>query len=303
MKRFSVILVVFTCIFFSCKKEYSLQKFSIDGSVTDISYSEKTFSVNNHADLLLKTPTGLKIHIPAYAFVNSLGQPVSDNIIIEVKEYLKPDAMILHNKPSVSGGRPLESGGEFFIGAIRGTDKLKLAPGIFIQLDLPKIGVDLKGMKVFNGIPTASSTANIDWVLNNNSGNVVAPIDSSALTPYALFSDNIDWINCDRYPIEQVVDYDIYTGNSPDPNKTFAYIHFTGRNSVMTSYKVGTQSLLRAGVLELEATIVGLCIKDNERYVSIMPATLRRGGSTTLDRFVKMTEDELKQKLKTLRYK
>lgn len=179
MKKFILFLIACPFIFLSCKKEYSLQNFSIGNSITDISYSEKTFSVNNHTELLLKTPTGLKVHIPAYAFVNSLGQTINDNIIITVKEYLKPDAMILYNKPSSAGGRPLESGGEFFIGAMRGTEKLKLVPGIFIQLDLPKIGVKLSGMRVFNGVVNPSQPDNVDWVLNNNSGSIVAPIDST----------------------------------------------------------------------------------------------------------------------------
>ena len=293
-------MIVGFCLVLSCQKEYSLQNFSIGNSITDISYSEKTFSVNNQADLLLKTPTGLKIHIPAYAFVNGTGQPVSDNIIIEVKEYLKPDAMILYNKPSAAGDKPLESAGEFFIGAMRGTEKLKLAPGIFIKLDLPKIGVNLNGMKVFNGIVNSSLPGNVDWVLNNNGGNIVAPIDSTALSPFGLFCDEIEWINCDRYLPDQVIDYDIQPGNCPDPDKTMVYVHFTGRNTVISGFKTGSPAIFRARMIEGPVTIVGLSIINGERYVSLNSKTIRRGESVTMN-FITMNEAELKQKLKALR--
>ena len=301
MKKFSLVLIVLFSISLSCKKEYSLQKFSISDPITDIGYSAKTFAVSNQADLLLKTPTGLKIHIPAYSFVNKLGQVIADNIIIEVKEYLRPGAMILYDKPSSAGGRPLESGGEFLIGATSGTEKLKLAPGVFIQLDLPKTGVKLSGMRVFNGVVNSSLPDNVDWAINTNSGNVVTPIDSSSLSAYSLFCDSIDWINCDRYAAQQVVDYTIYSGNSPDPDKTIAYIHFTGRNSVISADTVGSPIIFRAGVLEGPATVVGICIKNGERYVSLSSVTMKRGGSVTMNNFIKMTEEELKQKLRALR--
>src|SRR5688572_19945863 len=114
----------------SCQKEISYVR---DNS---LSSSNKTFSFQNTTPAELTTPTGLKIWIPANAFVNSGGAPVTNNITLQVKEILLPDAMILNRKPTMSNGLPLESGGEFYLRATSGNQELRLAPGVLINMEL-----------------------------------------------------------------------------------------------------------------------------------------------------------------------
>ena len=299
MKWFLIIFVVFACIILSCQKEHSLQKFSLNGSVNDISYSEKTFLVNNHADILLKTPTGLKIHFPAYAFVNQLGQTIADNITIEIKEILKPDAMILQNVLSVSGSELLESGGEFYVGVKSGPDKLKMAPGVYMKMDLPNIGVNLSGMQVFNGrIDTI--TGNFNWQLNTNPGNVVAAdsTGSSNFDSYSLFSYELEWLNVDKFINEPKFDLTVHPGNTPNVDSTDGYIQLLGRNSAMFLMNNGTS--LYGNVIAGPVAIIGICRSNGFFKASIQKINISSAQSSTMN-FVTMSEAELKQKLKALR--
>ena len=299
MKWFSVILIAFICLILSCRKEYSLQKFNIGTSASDISYSEKTFLVSNHADLLLKTPTGAKLHFPAYAFVNKLGQTVADNITIEVKEILKPDAMILHNILSVSGNELLESGGEFYIGVKSGSEKLKLAPGVYMKMSLPNIGVNVSGMQVFNG-KVDTTTGNFNWQLNTNPGNLVAAdsTGNSNFDSYSLFSYELEWINCDRFINEPKFDLTVYPGNSPNVDSTDGYIQLPGRNSAM--FLMNNGITLYGRVIAGPVAIIGICRSNGVLKASIQKINIGSVQSSTMN-FVTMSEAELKQKLKALR--
>jgi hypothetical protein len=300
MKRYFLVVTSLVCLLFtihSCtSKELS---FTVK---TTLSYSEKTFSVNNHTKLDLETPTGLKIHIPASAFVNKTRQPVADNIMIEVKEILRPDAMILNDMPTVSNGRPLESAGEFFIGARSGNEQLELAAGFLIQLDLPDLDVNMNGMQVFNGKRDAS-TGYFNWQLNTNPGNdVIRVVDSSNFVSsreyYSLFSDNLDWINVDKILNEPTFRFDVSYGNTPNIDSTAAYLHLSGRNSVLNMY--WSMQNFSTNAIAGPATLVGICRKNGELYASISKMMIH-AGQTGLLNFTKMTEGELKQKLKVLR--
>ena len=299
MKWFPVIFVLFICIILSCQKDYSLQKFSFNGSVTDISYSEKTFQVSNYADIVIRTPTGLKVHFPAYAFINKLGQTVAENITIEVKEILKPDAMIIHKMATVSGNEILESGGEYYVAATSGSEKLELAPGIFMKMTLPKIGVNLNGMQVFNG-KTDTITGNFDWQLNTNPGNIVSA-DSTAnsnFESYNLFSDELEWINVDKFINEPKFDLTVYPGNTPNIDSTDGYIQLLGRNTLMFLMNNGTS--LYGRTIAGSTAIIGIYRSNGVLKASIQKMNINSGQSSTMN-FVTMSEAELKQKLKALR--
>ena len=291
------LIVGLLSIFHSCtSKELSFT------NKTTLSYAERTFSVSNSQKVDLETSTGLKIHIPAADFVNELGQPVTNNIIIEVKEILRPDAMILNDMPTVSNGRLLESAGEFFIGAKSGNEQLKLAPGFFIQLDLPDLGVNMDGMQVFNG-KRDPITGDFNWQLNNNPGNnVIRVVDSSSFATnkeyYSLFSENLEWINVDKLVNEPTFQFDVAFGNTPDADSTAVYLHLSGRNSVLNLYR-NTQHF-STNTIAGPATIVGICRRNGELQASISKVTINAGQTSMLN-FIRMTEVELKQKLKALR--
>lgn len=278
----------------SCQKEISFVK---DNS---LSSSNKTFSFQNTSPAELTTPTGLTIRVPANAFVNSAGTPVTDNINLQVKEILLPDAMILNRKPTMSNRIPLESGGEFYLRATSGNQELQLAPGVLINMDLPRLPYSKDGMQVFNGIEDPV-TKEVNWIPNNNTGVRVSPRDSLQVNQEIsrLFSDNLGWINCDKFVNDPRIGYGANPGNCPNLDSTVVYVHLTGRNMILALPRA-TGRFYSDWLIQAQATLVGLCVTEGRLYASIVPVTMQDGQSATLN-FTAITDAELQRRLKSLR--
>lgn len=263
----------------------SLQDFYVKNATTP-----KKMSANSSQWITFTTSKGTKISFPDNAFVNSSGSSVTGDVDIEVLEILSPMEMILNNKPSMSNGAPLQSGGEFFIRVTKNGQKLRLATNSFVELKLPSNST-MNGMKVFNGRPQEDGSVN--WIENNNQGNFVFP-DSLGKT--SMFADSVDWINCDKFYNDPVITYSVLPGNCPLIDSTKIYLHLTGRNTVMSFPKNGISDKLIAS----PATIVAICVKEGKLYTSVMPVILENGKSVTLQ-FEPSSEEALKRKLQTLR--
>lgn len=274
-----------------CRKEVSFE--------SNIGYYENTYVMKSSYPTQLKTPSGLLIKFPADAFVRkSDGVSVNGDVSLVVKEILSPGAMIFKNKPSQSAGRPLESGGEFYIGATSSANEpLKLAAGKLVEMRLPPVSYSMNGMFVFKGEEGPGGVVN--WQLNNGSGVRVSNRDTSgARDGYYMFSDQIDWINCDRYPTEPKITYTVNTGNCPDRDSTSVYVHFTGRNSVTTIYPVNG-SFRSDYLVTTPATIIGICQKNGQFFLSATKVSLQNGGETTMQ-FSSTNQEALKARLAQL---
>jgi hypothetical protein len=264
-------------------KYVSLQQF-----FTKNAPASKKVSANSSSIIFLTTTQGTNLRFPANAFVTKAGVPVTGDVNIEVQEISDPMNMILANKPTVSNGVLLESGGEFYIRVTKGNEVLKLAPNAFVNVDINK---NLTGMSVFNGAPQADGSVN--WVQNTNTGNFVFP-DSLGKTK--MFADSVEWINCDKFYNDPTISYSVLPGNCPLIDSTKIYLHLTGRNTVMSFPKNGISNQLIAA----PATIVAICVKEGTLYTSVMSVVLQDGKSVTLQ-FSPSTEEALKKKLKDLR--
>jgi hypothetical protein len=278
----------------SCQKEISFVR---DNS---LSSSNKTFSFQNTNPVEVTTPTGLKISMPANAFVNSAGTPVTTNINLQVKEILLPDAMILNRKPTMSNGLPLESGGEFYLRATSGGQELRLAPGVLINMELPKLPYNKNGMKVFNGREDPV-TKEVNWIPNNNTGVRVTPRDSVSVNdPVRLmFSDSLGWINVDKFVNEPLINYTANPGNCPNIDSTALFVHLTGRNMIL-SIRSSNGVFFSDRLIQAQATLVALCVTNGRLYTSLVPVIMQNGQSATLH-FAPMTDAELERRLKSLR--
>ena len=265
------------------KKYVSLEEF-----FTKNEPASKKISANSASPVFFSTSNGNNIRFPANAFVTKAGVPVTGDVNIEVQEILDPLNMILANKPTMSNGAPLESGGEFYISVTKNNEELKLAPNAFVSIDLKK---NFTGMSVFNGTPQADGTVN--WVQNTNTGNFVFP-DSLGQTK--MFADSVQWLNVDKFYNEPTITYTVLPGNCPLIDSTKIYLHLTGRNSVLAFPKNGISTQLIAA----PATVVAICVKEGTLYTSVMSVVLQNGKSVTLQ-FSQSTEEALKSKLKTLK--
>ncbi|MEI9808380.1 MAG: hypothetical protein WDO16_11195, partial [Bacteroidota bacterium] len=289
-------------LFTGCQPETSFLQKEKQTSLSDFYKSNsspaQTFAVNNVSGGVMTTSGGAKIHFPANGFVTESGAPVSGNVDIAVKEIFTPIDMILNNMPAMSGGLPLESGGEFEVKVTKNGQRLKLASGNFLQIEIPaRANVDMNGMQVFNGVKDAKG--NIDWSPNSTPGNFVVG-DSTLFTHSSLFCDSVNWINCDKFYNEPTVSFSVYPANAPSNDSTNVFVHLTGRNSVVKmNWTQGLSYFNSDKLLAVPSTIVGISIKNGQLYASVTPVSVQNGQSVTMD-FAPYTEAQLKQKLSQL---
>jgi hypothetical protein len=308
MRKYLFLLTWPVLIFIGCKKEFSTFYTSNTYSSLKEFFSTNAkpseyFVVNSSKNISLKTKGGSIITFEKNSFVDSLNQPVPGDVNIEVKEILTPAEMIYNQVYPVSDGKLLESGGQFYIHPKKNSKSLKLAPGKQVQIMLPNLGISMGGMRVFNGRPTNSGTgSSVNWKINNNPGNVVA-FDSlnfsglGALSPKKLFSDSIEWVNCDKFVYDQKISYLFIYPNPSEFDEIAVFVVFNGRNALASLGLLTNTSMISSNYLvSRPATIVALARKGKKLFASINSTTLVNGGSTTLN-FIEYSAVALKAKL------
>lgn len=259
--------------------------------------ASQTFTVNSSNFISVQGTKGTRFNFPPNAFVTLNNQPVTGSVSIEVKEILKPKEMILSNMPTVSDGKPLESGGQFFIRATQNSQELKLAPGKQVQVQA-KADTPMVNMRVFTGQVTA--TGSVNWQQSTNQADVVrqdTTLGAGALV-HSMFSSTVNWVNIDKFINEPLISYTVFPGNCPDLAQAITYVHLTGRNTVMGITKLADR-FSADKIVAGPATVVAICVKDKKLYYAFAPVTLTNGGSVTLQ-FMETTEEDLKAKLATL---
>jgi hypothetical protein len=310
VKPFNLLLIAIIFIAISgCQKELSSLRSGINKMTLDNFFNEtttsslQTFSLNTSNGGTIKGGKGSNFSFRPLSFVDLNGNLIRGDIKLQVLEVLTPADMILNNAPTMSNDLPLESGGAFYIKATYNNAGAKLAPGNFLKIDLVTPSASLPGMRVFSGY-VQDTTRSVNWVVNNSPGNTVTR-DSSRNnngidTMPKLFSDSLNWINCDRFVNEPKIHCNFLPENNPDEDSTAVFVQFTGRNSVTRIYQDANNGFGSPVLIAGPATIVGICIKDQKLYTSIISVSLQGGKSFAL-KFAEDTKEQLKSKLQSLK--
>jgi len=302
MKNSAVLVLVMALLFAACEPEISFVKEKIPASLDGFYQKQRgvtqPFSISNTSGGVITTSKGGKIYLPANGFETLSGGAVSGSVDISVKEILTPQDMIFNNIPTTSGGLLLESGGMYNIKVTKDNQPLRLKAGNFLRIVLPNIpGTDMNGMQVFNG--RADAKGDVDWVPNNAPGNFVVR-DSIMFSNSSLFTDSINWINCDKFINDPTVPYTVYPGNAPSNDSTNVFVHLTGLNSIVKmNWTQGLSYFKSDNLLAVPSTLVGISIKNGQLYASLKAVNVQAGQSVTLN-FTAYTESELKAKLAQL---
>lgn len=141
-----LIPVVLLCFLFSCK--------SSDAPLTDDPSLLPTlqFSINAGNDTTLRTPGGAIIQIPAGALQSEGTAPV----LLEIKEALTLQQMLMAGLVTSSNDEALSSGGMIYINAAAGRTVRITKP---IKVALPSSNLQ-KGMELYKGVEAADGSVN-----------------------------------------------------------------------------------------------------------------------------------------------
>jgi len=151
-------------------KTKSIQDYTFDKGQTQkvmekLASKSEIKTIKSINDLPFYAKNGTKIWITADDLYFSNGTKATYPFDLEVLELLTPQDMILHDKPTVSNGALLTTGGELYIKATKNNQELNINNyynNAVIQMPSQNIVSD---MVLFNG--SVSTTGFVNWQIDN----------------------------------------------------------------------------------------------------------------------------------------
>ncbi len=201
-------------------------------------------------------PDDVSLEFPSNPCVSKNNQALKGKLDIEVLILRTKGELIAHDKPTISGGRLLISGGVVFLSAKQNGVEVKLGQNKTIKIRY-KIRNTEGVMQLFEG--KNLNRLQFDWTpINSNRDAVTTWSDSSQEKKgFQLLLDRFGWINCDRF--------------NDEPNLTNKFCvavpdSFTNRN---TSVYIAFKDIL--SVVKLEGTPVTkqFCIPQSYKGIPI----------------------------------
>jgi hypothetical protein len=318
-------LAIAAILFTGCKNKKS----EVPSPVTNNSSSTATeffanngakkqaFTVNvDNSTAVITGSEGSTITIPKDAFMTASGQPVTGSITIELVEILDQVGMVLSDRPTVSNGQLLVSGGEIYIGATADGQQLELNDSTSILITLPADSIQ-PGMTLFTG---AVDSSQFNWTVvpgvvntqQNPADSIGGPnVWSTDTIPYFYYNpsnyifsiSNLGWINCDRFynaPSTTTINISCNGVTITDNTNIKVYTIFKSINSVMQAWCSNTLGEYTVSNLPVgePVSIVAFYLKDGKEYVGITNVTISANLSTTLQ-LTEASEAEIVALIKT----
>ena len=204
----------------------------------------------------IELPDDVSLEFPSTPCVSKNNQALKGKLEIEVLILRTKGELIAHDKPTISNGRLLISGGVVFLTAKQNGVEVKLSQNKTIKVRY-KIRNTEGAMQLFEG--KNLNRLQFDWTpINSNRDVVTTWADSSQEKKgFQLLLDRFGWINCDRF--------------NDEPNLTNKFCvamadSFTNRN---TSVYIAFKDIL--SVVKLEGTPVTkqFCIPQSYKGIPI----------------------------------
>lgn len=117
---------------------------------------------SGNRDTILVGKEGVRVHFYQDALVHQDGRPITGEVDIELKEYVKPGDMILAGmSTTMEDGRMLRTGGMVYLSAYSEGKELKVSDEKPIKIDFPIQGEEVKGMRLFTG--NRNEKGSVQW--------------------------------------------------------------------------------------------------------------------------------------------
>lgn len=301
---FLLALVSTACLTFTgCKKnneESPAPTSTIKDFFDKTEVKSQTFTIDtDNGQSSITGNQGTKVTFPANAFITSNGTPVTGAVSIELKEIYNKSDMVLSDRPTMSNGRILISGGEIFIGATANGQELRLATNTNILIELaPTTTVDTT-MGLFTGTETDSifnwTPVDIDTTASRDDSLWYVSDPGYYYDPshYVFAISTLGWINCDRFNPQETTYMHVTCHGEPTPSATKVYLIFKNLNSVAQLHYEWGANKYYSGMAPIgeQVTIVAFGIKDNKEYFATKEITISNDLNVNLDLVASSTED------------
>jgi hypothetical protein len=245
-------------------------------------------------------PSGVKVGIRPASLVTMSGQAVTGPVNVELKEVLKPSAMIFAGKPTIAiGNKILQSGGALSLKMTAGGGQLRIKNGEYVNISVPKPPGSPDKMDLF----VTSETSSEGWWLDSSA----SWQDSGAF--YSINLPNIDlpWINVDKFynqpGAQYAVNIETSLGNFPE-DEIFVrtYLVLKQINSVIPAYKVFQSGNFATGNIPegMKTTVVCMGITKTKKFYFAKQDTTVGPNLTLFMNLVELEEIKLKEEIEKL---
>jgi hypothetical protein len=279
----------------SCKRDEPIEGKTLEGFFEENRVQDQIFTMNADSGSTFITSNYIYMGIDVSPFLNSNNDTVTGNVTIRLKEIMTKGDMILSGIFSVSGGKPLVSGGEFYIEATQNGEQLHLSRPDAIYLFIPI--TDSIPVNDYRGFYEPALTSNTDWGTPSDTISADFTIGGSSGS-YTFGIDTLNWINCDYFysftGAATAVKANL-TGMHTEAN-TKVFLTFNDYNSACMLYRE-TGSLYSPGSeyelpVGLNVTFVAISLINGQYYSAFQSTSISSGHienlnltPTTLDLF------------------
>lgn len=241
----------------------------------------QTFTFDAGTGTTVNGKEGGTIYINPFSLIRSDGSLVDEGTEVNATliELYSAKDMILSNKPTVSNGEPLISGGELFFNISENGEDLQVAPGQAISYIIPDESVldangniTTNGMQLFVGEEEEDGTVN--WIPVSQDSVPVRPGFGQNENPgYSFQFTGFGWINCDKFYNDPRPKTEIRV-NLPSGHggtNTAVYLVLKEELLVNSAYwiEVDSQYSFASFPVGLEVHIVGVAEIEEDYYYSI----------------------------------
>jgi hypothetical protein len=206
MKHLIVAMALIALTIGACKKQSSTTPqgtSNVKGIFAQTQVQSQSFTINASQYGTLRGSKGTVIQYSPGSLLHQNGTPVTGNVNIELKEIYSVGDMILSNATTTSNGRKLQSGGEIYLTATQGGEKLRIDHGNPLIVGFPTNN-PVSGMELFRGqfihVDSIAQDSILNWDTTAVQGQVVMDsISGSSGVFYQFPLDSFGWSNCDRF--------------------------------------------------------------------------------------------------------
>lgn len=174
--KYSFILLLLLFLY-SCKTK---NIDSLHDVLDELSPKEQEESIDPSKDNMIEGEKGTKVFIPADAFQFKDGTPVTEKVVIYLKEFFSPSDFISNNLSTSSRGYLLETGGMVFISATSAGQELEVNKAKSYVVAFPNKDTS-KPMSSFYGAADSSGQINWNPVFNFGEGDSSFGTDSTLI--------------------------------------------------------------------------------------------------------------------------
>ena len=166
-------------------KLWQRKRFKLDSSIQRIAQDPVEYELDTEHDTILKTASGILVHIPKRAFISESGINARGNVKLVITEYNTPKQLFAERLSTRSDRDLLETGGTVKIQAFKKKKRLFISDTSELVLMFPRVDQSA-GMTTYLGERDGNNI--MDWRLENDRDSTTSSVQGSSL-PNTLASN------------------------------------------------------------------------------------------------------------------